>query len=71
MRYAELRINPKVPGSEQELYDETTDYIRSHYNRAKVLNRSRGQVSHECLPAASGQFYLRPVAFLRAPIRKT
>ena len=28
------------PGSEQELYDETTDYIRNYYNRAQFLNRS-------------------------------
>ena len=28
------------PKSEQELYDETTDYIRYYYNRARVLNRS-------------------------------
>ncbi len=26
--------------SEQELYDETTEYIRYYYNRARVLNRS-------------------------------
>ena len=32
-------------GSEQELYDETTDYIRSHYNRAKVLNRSAARLA--------------------------
>lgn len=28
------------PGGEQELYDETTDYIRDYYNRAQYLNRS-------------------------------
>ena len=33
------------PGSEQELYDDTTDYIRSHYNRAKVLNRSAARLA--------------------------
>ena len=27
-------------GSEQELYDETTEYIRDYYNRAGVLNQS-------------------------------
>jgi superfamily II DNA or RNA helicase len=26
--------------SEQTLYDETTDYIRDYYNRARILNRS-------------------------------
>ena len=34
-------------GSEQELYDATTDYIRSYYNRARVLNRSAAQAGHE------------------------
>ena len=28
------------PGGEQELYDETTDYIQDYYNRAEYLNRS-------------------------------
>ena len=32
-------------GSEQELYDETTDYIRSYYNRAKILNRSAARLA--------------------------
>ena len=32
-------------GSEQDLYDDTTDYIRSHYNRAKVLNRSAAKLA--------------------------
>ena len=30
---------------EQELYDETTDYIRSHYNRAGMLNRSAARLA--------------------------
>ncbi len=30
----------REPGGEQELYDETTDYIRDYYNRAQYLNRS-------------------------------
>ena len=32
-------------GSEQDLYDDTTDYIRSHYNQAKVLNRSAARLA--------------------------
>ena len=32
-------------GSEQELYDATTDYISSHYNRARVLNRSAARLA--------------------------
>ena len=32
-------------GSEQELYDDTTDYIRSYYNRARVLNRSAARLA--------------------------
>ena len=32
-------------GSEQELYDATTDYIRSYYNRARVLNRSAARLA--------------------------
>ena len=33
------------PESEQELYDETTDYIRYYYNRARVLNRSAARLA--------------------------
>jgi superfamily II DNA or RNA helicase/DNA-binding XRE family transcriptional regulator len=33
------------PGSEQELYDATTDYISSYYNRARVLNRSAARLA--------------------------
>ena len=33
------------PASEQELYDETTDYMRSHYNRARILNRSAARLA--------------------------
>lgn len=32
-------------GSEQELYDETTEYIRDYYNRARVLNRSAARLA--------------------------
>ena len=32
-------------GGEQELYDATTDYIRSHYNRARVLNQSAARLA--------------------------
>ena len=31
--------------SEQELYDETTDYIRYYYNRARLLNRSAARLA--------------------------
>ena len=33
------------PASEQELYDDTTDYIRYSYNRAGVLNRSAARLA--------------------------
>ncbi|MDE0183905.1 MAG: helicase-related protein [Candidatus Poribacteria bacterium] len=33
------------PEGEQELYDETTEYIRDYYNRAKELNRSAAQLA--------------------------
>ena len=33
------------PGSEQELYNEATDYIRLHYNRARGLNRSAARLA--------------------------
>ena len=33
------------PRSEQELYDETTEYIRYYYNRARVLNRSAARLA--------------------------
>ena len=32
-------------GSEQELYDETTSYIRGYYNRARTLNRSAARLA--------------------------
>ena len=32
-------------GSEQELYDETTDYIANYYNRARFLNRSAARLA--------------------------
>ncbi len=31
--------------SEQELYEQTTEYIREHYNRARVLNRSAARLA--------------------------
>ncbi len=31
--------------SEQELYDETTAYLRSYYNRARILNRSAARLA--------------------------
>ena len=31
--------------SEQTLYERTTDYIRDHYNRARILNRSAAQLA--------------------------
>ncbi len=33
------------PQGEQELYDETTEYIRYYYNRAGVLNRSAARLA--------------------------
>ena len=33
------------PASEQELYDETTEYIRYYYNRAGFLNRSAARLA--------------------------
>ena len=33
------------PDSEQELYDETTEYIATYYNRAKMLNRSAARLA--------------------------
>ena len=33
------------PASEQELYDDTTDYIRYSYNRAGLLNRSAARLA--------------------------
>ncbi len=37
------------PISEQKLYDETTDYMRYVYNRAKLLNRSAAQLAMSVL----------------------
>jgi SNF2 family DNA or RNA helicase len=33
------------PVSEQTLYDETTDYIQTFYNRARILNRSAARLA--------------------------
>ena len=33
------------PESEQELYEETTEYLRTHYNRARMLNRSAARLA--------------------------
>ena len=33
------------PEGEQELYDETTEYMRHHYNRARALNRSAARLA--------------------------
>ena len=33
------------PSGEQELYEETTDYIQDHYNRARMLNRSAARLA--------------------------
>ncbi len=33
------------PNSEQHLYDETTEYLQSVYNRAKLLNRSAARLA--------------------------
>ena len=41
------------PGSEQELYDETTDYIRYYYNRARILNRSAARLARACSSGGS------------------
>ena len=35
----------KGPDSEQELYEETTDYLRSFYNQARVLNQSAARLA--------------------------
>jgi len=37
------------PTSEQSLYDETTDYMRHVYNRAKLLNRSAARLAMSVL----------------------
>lgn len=39
----------KGPISEQTLYDETTDYMRYVYNRAKLLNRSAARLAMSVL----------------------
>ena len=33
------------PNGEKELYEETTDYIQDHYNRARMLNRSAARLA--------------------------
>lgn len=34
-----------LSGEEQQLYQETTDYIRTYYNRAHILNRSAARLA--------------------------
>ena len=50
------------PAGEQALYDETTDYIRDHYNRARVLNRSAARL-------AMSVFQRRLASSTYAPLR--
>ena len=69
LRHAELQSLGRSQEGEQELYDETTEYIRDYYNRAGVLESFRRAFGDECLPAASRQLHLCPHAFLRAPHR--
>ena len=35
----------RSPAGERALYDATTDYIRDHYNRARLLNRSAARLA--------------------------
>jgi len=37
------------PNSEQVIYNQTTDYMRHVYNRAKILNRSAAQMAMSAL----------------------
>ena len=50
--------------AEQHLYDATTDYITETYNKARILNHSRGPPGHERVPAPPGQFDLCLAAFV-------
>ncbi len=43
--YAQLRFDPGNVVSEQRLYDETTAYIETYYNRARILNRSAARLA--------------------------
>ena len=52
------------PDSEQELYNETTDYIRHHYNRARGLNPSAARLVIGVFSAAYGQLHLCSDALL-------
>ena len=56
--------------SEQTLYDRTTDYIRDHYNRARILNRSAAQPRYERLSATPRQFHIFHDALVRATHRE-
>ena len=58
------------PGSEQELYDETSDYILGYYNRAQLLNRSAARLAMSVFQRASSQFNLRPHALIRTAQRE-
>ena len=59
------------PISEQTLYDETTDYMRHVYNRAKLLNRSAARLAMSVLQRRLGQFHVRAAPVIRAPHRET
>ena len=58
------------PNSEQHLYDETTEYLQSVYNRAKLLEPLRRPPGDERVPAPPRQFHLRPHAVVRAADRQ-
>ena len=52
------------PQSEQELYDETTEYLQHHYKSRRNVKPIRCPLGDERLPAAARQFHLRPHALL-------
>ena len=58
-------------GSEQDLYDDTTDYMRNHYNRAKVLNRSAARLAMSVFQRRLASSTYALLRFVRAPAGKT
>ena len=58
------------PGSERELYDETTDYILGYYNRAQLLNRSAAKLAMSVFQRRLASSNLRAHALLRTAQRE-
>jgi hypothetical protein len=56
---------------EQELYDELTSYVRTYFNRARVLNRSAAPIGDERAAATCRELHVGAASIPRASARPT